>query len=197
MFTPTKLVFLLSVTLSVLALPSHMGRSLHLHREIAARVAQPVAQPEFAPVPQVAARDMSVPSKRMARRRRSTSGRCNTNTPSPSGTQDPNNTPVNNNPVNTPPVNPTNTPNQDPTPTNTPEQDPTPTTSPDQYSNPTNTPVVDTKPSPTPNQDPTPTTPQEDPTPTPSPSPSPTPNNSGNGGNGNTGSGQTYTGQGA
>jgi len=74
MFTPAKLTVFLTAALSVVAMPSHMARSPHNHREIAARA----AQPEVAPVVQIAARDMSVPAKRIVRKRAGTD-RCKPN----------------------------------------------------------------------------------------------------------------------
>jgi len=72
MFTPAKLAVLLTAALSVAAMPSHVGRNLHNHREIAARV----PQPEAVPVVEIAARDIPGPANRLVRRRRTGNGHC-------------------------------------------------------------------------------------------------------------------------
>ena len=168
MFTPTKFVVFLVAALSVAAMPSHMGRNPHNHREIAARVAHPVA-----------ARDMAVPAMRVVRKRGSDKGKCppgNTDVPKPTSQNDP--------PATTPPYNPE--------PTNTPKENPETTNTPDQYGEPTTTPKEDPQPTTTPKEDPKPTTtPKEDPKPTTTP-PQSTPTS-----NPDNGNGQTYTGQGA
>ena len=141
MFTPAKLVVLLTAALSVAAMPSHMARGLHNHREIAARVA--LSQPEGAGVAgQVSPSDPSPPAQRLVRKKRAGNGRCKpkpSSTPSPSVKEDPK-------PTSTPPQDPTPTPKEDPTPT--PKEDPEPT--------PTPKPNTTPKPSPTPTPSPTP-----------------------------------------
>jgi hypothetical protein len=174
MFNLAGLAVLLTAALSVAAVPSHFARHPNNHREIAARV----PQPEALPVVEVAARDMSVPNRRMLRRR-GPNGRCqppasSSPVPSPAFSEDPQ-------------------PSSDPAP---------PATIPEvkgDLSKPTTTPYDNPQPStPTPADTPTPTpddTPT--PTPTPSPSPTPTPSDSGNGSNNSGGGGgQTYNGQG-
>lgn len=186
MFNLAGLTILFTAAVSVTAMPSHFARHSHNHREIAARV----PEPEVLPVVQVAARDMSVPARRMLRRR-GQNGRCN---PPASSSSLPSPTPSQS--------------SSDPTPSQS-SSDPTP---------PAFTPEVKGNlhnPDTTTSQDPQQSTPTPDngtptPTPTPTPSPSPTttttpdsptstPASSGNGSNNNSGSGggQTYTGQGA
>ena len=180
MFTPAKLAVLLTAALSVAAMPSHIARTLHNHREIAARV----AQPEVAPV-QIAARDMSVPAQKLVRKKRSGNGRCKSSSDAvPSST-------IKEGPTSSSdPATPENTPavkgglgglnlhthsSHSADPHTTPEEDPEPSTS-----------STDNQPDHT-----TPT-----PTPTPTSTPTPTPTSgSGSGGSGS-GGGQTYTGQG-
>ena len=188
MFNPAGLALLFTAALSVAAMPSHFARHSHNHREIAARV----PQPEVLPIVEVAARDMSVPGKRMLRRR-GQNGRCNPNpasssplpSPTPAQEQDPQSSSDPAPSANTPLVKgDLNLPNT------TPSQDP-------QQSTPT--PDNDT-PTPTPTPSPTPTpTPTESPTPTPSPTNDSGNNssNNNNSGSSNSGGGQTYTGQGA
>lgn len=168
MFTLAKLAVLLSVAVSVAALPSHMARQVHHHREIAARVAQPegVPVPEHSPVSEISARDISPPAKRLVRKKRS-NGRCsNSNKVPPSSL-----------PASDPQPSPT------PTSTNNPES-PSSDPADNERGKPTSTSSQD---------DPQPTTPastpnQPDSTPT-TTSPSPTSTS-------NPGGGQTYTGQG-
>ncbi|KAF9650508.1 expansin family protein [Thelephora ganbajun] len=72
MFTLAKLVVLLTAALLVAAMPSHLARNTYNHREIAARV----AQPEVVPAPEIVARDISDPAKRLIRKKRARNGRC-------------------------------------------------------------------------------------------------------------------------
>jgi len=130
MFSPTRLVVLLTAALSVVAVPSHFARNVHNHREIAARV------PQLATANQVSARDMSVPVERHVRKKRAGTGRCQ---PKPSSTtkEDPKPTST------TSKENPKpSTDNPEPTPT--PKPTPTPTPTPDPKPTPTPTPTPDT-----------------------------------------------------
>lgn len=135
MFSPAKLVVFFTAALSVAAMPSHMARSPHNHREVAARVAQPE------PIAEIEARDMAVPAKRVTRRRRASTGRCkpkdNSVVPSSTGKEDPKPS-SESAPPKTPEVKevkPTSTPpKEDPKPT------PTPTKEPDTPASPTPTP---------------------------------------------------------
>jgi len=167
MFTPAKLTLLLTAALSVAAMPSHMARNLHNHREIAARA----PQPEVAPV-QIAARDMSVPAKRIVRKRAGTD-RCkpksSSSVPSSTVKEDPK--------PSSEPASPESTLNLKGGlgSHSTPKEDPKPSTSSTKQSDPS-----------TKQSDPTPT-PTTTHTPTPTPTPTP---DTGNGG------GETYTGQG-
>ena len=122
MFTPARLVVLLTAALSVVAVPSHFARNVHNHREIAARV------PQVATAKQVLARDMSIPVERSLRKKRAGTGRCkpkNTSTvqddPKPTTT-----TPKDDPKPSTDSPEPTPTPKPSPTPTPTPDPAPTP-----------------------------------------------------------------------
>ena len=137
MFTPTKLAVLLTAVLSVAAVPSHIGRNVHNHRDLAARV----ALPQEATADQVAARDMSIPAERYIRRKRDRTSRCQPKSVPPVADPKPTTT--------TPTEEPTTTPKDDPKPT-TPAPEPTTTPKP----SPTPTPTPDPAPSPTPTPDP-------------------------------------------
>lgn len=142
MFTPAKLTVLLTAALSVAAIPSHIARTPN-HREIAARV----AQPEVAPAIQIAARDIPVPAKRLTRKKRAGTGRCDpenssvipSSTPkeSPTPSSDPAPSKTNSElkgnlkHSSTPPADPTTTPKDDPKSTSTSSEQPEPTTTPD------------------------------------------------------------------
>lgn len=168
MFSLTRLAVLLTAAISVAAMPSHLARQAHHHREIAARVVQP----------ELAAREMPLPAKRVVRKKRARSGRCSSGSsevPLPSST-------------------PVDDPQSSPTPQGNERKQPPATSTPTQ--DPPSTPTVDAEPKtstpaqPDPNASPDPTpTPTTTPTlaPTPSPSPSPT---------SGTGDGQIHTGQG-
>ena len=132
MFTPAKLAVLLTAALSVAAVPSHLGRNVHNHRDLAARV----ALPQVATANQVAARDMSIPGERYIRKKRDGTGRCKPKPTDPKPTT-----------TSTPAEKPTTTPKDDPKPT-TPA--PEPTTTP----KPSPTPTPDPAPSPSPTPDP-------------------------------------------
>jgi len=124
MFTPTKLAVLLTAVLSVAAVPSHLGRNVHNHRDLAARV----ALPQEATADQVAARDMSIPAVRQVRKKRDGTGRCKPKTTPPVA-----------DPTTTPPKEPTTTPKDDPKPT-TPAPEPTTTSKPAPTPSPSPTP---------------------------------------------------------
>lgn len=86
MFSLAKTMILLSMALSVTAIPSHMARNSHAHREVAARVAvpEPVAQPI-----EVVEQPVARPQNR--RRMKRANGRCQP--PSSSSVLSPSSTP--------------------------------------------------------------------------------------------------------
>ena len=177
MFNAVKLAVLLLAAISVAAMPSHLARQAHHHREIAARV----PQPDVAPVAEMDARDVPVPVKRRLRKR--ARGRCSPTNPTSSL---PSSTPA--------------APEPSPSLLGDERKDPEPSTSTPAQDPPQTTPTPD-QPQTTPNQ-PTPdpaTTPTPTPTPvdTPTSSPSPSPTSGGdNNNNNNSGGGTVYSGQG-
>jgi len=73
MFSLSKMMVLFSVALSVAAIPNHMARNSHGHRDIAARVAapEPIAQPV-----EVVENPVVHPQNRRRMKRASSNGRC-------------------------------------------------------------------------------------------------------------------------
>ena len=180
MFIPAKLAVLLTAALSVAAMPSHVARNSHYHREIAARVA---------PVAQIVARDVPVPAKRLVRKKRDGTGRCrpsgNRNVPSSTPKADPKPSSTSSGePAATP------TPEEDPKPTSTSSEEPVATPKEDLTS--TSTPSQNQVGNPKENYNPTTPTPTPTPTSTPTSTPASTPN-TGTGGATQTGQGARYS----
>jgi len=158
---------LFTVAISVAAMPSHLARQAHHHREIAKVVGN-----DDALVREIAAREVSLPAKRIVRKKRASNGRCgNGSSAVPPSSSDTVESPL--------PSQLQGNQKKNPVPTST-SQDPASTPTP-QDSQPSSS-----IPAPEPSTSPS----QHSPAPTPTTSPTPTPTSGGNS------NGQTYTGQG-